>query len=254
MNNNLKKSLIIPTYLKVKTPEEIPNAEGILLLKRAMESLFVLEDDELTVIAVFCIDVPSWEDEFDTVLRKTVTDFPLKFPLIIFTEKNLKSLKEYLRGKGCGKMADKLSACGYSNIRNCGLVAANTLGADSVIFIDNDEVIEDKEFLKTAGEYAGADYNGIKVDGKGGFYISEEGEIVEKTAFHWWQILWNKGKLIAETMKKILNAYERLVESPIILGGNLVLHKNLFSIIPFCSYFVKILEILTLLYPVYATK
>ena len=228
-----QKVLIIPVYLKLRKPDEIPASEGISLLKRAIESLFILEDNELTIIAVFCIDTPSWQDEFDTVLRKTVAGFSLKFPLIIFTEKNLKSLKEYLKGRGYGKMADKLSACGYSNIRNCGLVAANTLGADAVIFIDNDEVIEDKEFLKTAGEYAGADYNGIKVDGKGGFYISEKGEIVEKPFFHWWQILWNKSKLISETMKKILNAYERLVESPIILGGNLVLHKNLFSIIPF---------------------
>lgn len=233
MNSSLKKSLIIPTYLRVKTLEEIPNAEGILLLKRAMESLYILEDDELTVIAVFCVDTQSWEDEFDTVLRKTVADFSLKFPVIIFTEKNLKGIKEYLKGRGCGKMANRLSTCGYSNIRNCGLVAANVLGADAVIFIDNDEVIEDKEFLKTAGEYVGTDYNGIKVDGKGGFYISEEGEIIEKPFFHWWQILWNKGKLISETMKKILNAYERLVESPIILGGNLVLHRNLFSMIPF---------------------
>lgn len=225
--------IIVPTYIRVKKPMEIPDAEGVLLLKRAMESLKVLESDKFSVIAVFCIDTPSWEDEFDKALRKTVSDFSVNFPVVIFTEKNLKSICEYLVEKGYHNAAGNLRTCGYPNIRNCGLMVANALGAEAIIFMDNDELVDDKYFLKAAGEYLNEEYKGVKVHGKSGFYASEKGEVAEATPFHWWQIFWNKGRLMAETMKKILDAEERLVESTIILGGNLVLHRNLFAKVPF---------------------
>lgn len=233
MGHNFRKALIIPTYLTVKSPEEIPYTEGILLLKRAVKSLDILECQELTVIMVFCVDTPSWRDEFDVALRKNVMDFSSKFPVIIFTEKSLRNLKEYFREKNYREIADRLSVCGYANIRNSGLIISNAIGTDVAIFIDNDEVIEDKDFLKTACEYLDTDYKGIRVNGKGGFYISLRGEVIERHHFYWWQVFWNKGRLISEAMKKILDAKERLVESPIVLGGNLVLHKNLFSKVPF---------------------
>lgn len=228
-----QKVLIIPTYLKLNNPEEISTSEGLSLLKRAIESLNILEDEELKIITVFCVDTEKWIDEFDARIRKVVMDFQSKFPIFIFTERNMLNLKKYLREKGYSEMAESLGVCGYSNIRNCGLIISNILDADVAIFIDNDEVIEDKDFLKTACEYLDTDYKGIKVSGKSGFYLSQGGEVIENPPFYWWQVFWNKGRLMSETIKKIFDTRDRLVESPIILGGNLVLHRNLFFKIPF---------------------
>ncbi len=225
--------LIIPVYLKLNKPDEIPASEGISLLKRAVESLNIFEDDKLSIIAVFCIDADRWTDEFDAGIRKVVMDFLSKFSILVFTEKNMINLKRYLKEKGFLETTDRLGVCGYPNIRNCGLIISNALGADVAIFIDNDEVVEDKDFLRIACEYLDTAYKGIKVHGKSGFYISRKGEIIEKPFFRWWQTFWNKGKLMSDTMEKILETKGRLAESPIILGGNLVLHKNLFSKIPF---------------------
>lgn len=235
LNKNCKFQmvLIIPTYLKLWSPDEISKAEGILLLKRAVESLNLLENNEFTVFTPFCVDTHVWTDEFDLAIRKAVRNFSSKIPIVVFTENNMINLKKYFKEKGYSEIADRLSVCGYSNIRNCGLIVSNILNADIVIFIDNDEVIEDKDFLKTACEYLDTDYGGIKVNGKGGFYLSRNGEVVEKPTFYWWQLFWNKGRLISETTKGILDAKERLVKSPIVFGGNLVLYKNLFSKVPF---------------------
>lgn len=232
-DRNFQKVLIIPTYLKIKNPEDIPISEGLALLKRAVESLNIMENDWLKIITIFCVDTEKWIDEFDATLRSTVMNFPCKFPIFVFTEKNMTKFMSYLRENGYSEIAESLGVCGYSNIRNCGLLISNILGADVAIFIDNDEVLEDKDFLKTACEYLDTDYKGIKVNGKGGFYLSSKGEVIEKPTFYWWQVFWNKGKLLSRTMKMILNTKERLVKSPIILGGNLVLHRNLFTKVPF---------------------
>lgn len=95
-----------------------------------------MENNELTVITVFCVDAPEWRNEVDTVIIKAVKGFSSKFPIVIFTEKNLKNLKKYFEGKGYPETADKLEICGYSNIRNCGLIVSNILGVDVAIFID----------------------------------------------------------------------------------------------------------------------
>jgi len=79
-----QKVLIIPVYLKLRKPDEIPASEGISLLKRAIESLNILEDDRLRVIAVFCLDTERWTEEFDDSIRKVVTDFSSNFPIFVF--------------------------------------------------------------------------------------------------------------------------------------------------------------------------
>ncbi len=50
---------------------------------------------------------------------------------------------------------------------------------------------------------------------------------------HWWQILWKKDNMISKAFSRVINAEERLVDSPIILGGNLAIHKSLFKQLPF---------------------
>ena len=42
------------------------------------------------------------------------------------------------------------SLSGYGAIRNLGLLVANVLGFDAVVFLDDDEVVDDPEFLTKA--------------------------------------------------------------------------------------------------------
>ncbi len=104
-------------------------------------------------------------------------EFSSRFPIVVFSEKNLINLRRYLREIGYNEIADKLRVCGYSNIRNCGLIVANALCADVAIFIDNDEVIEDSNFLNTACEYLNESDGSMVIHGKGGFYRSREGKM-----------------------------------------------------------------------------
>ena len=51
---------------------------------------------------------------------------------------------------GLGKLAKEVGLSGYGAIRNLGLLVADTLGFDAVVFLDDDEVVDDPDFLHRA--------------------------------------------------------------------------------------------------------
>lgn len=232
----VKIAIIIPTYIKADSPQDIRETPGLKMLERALASLEILTDYHLDVVLPFCIEGKGMNDgmakEYHATLMEVFTT-PFPFKRIILTAHNLKAIKGYISQNGFSDIAGNLNVCGFPNIRNCGLIISQALGAEIVIFLDNDEIIETPDFLDIAIEGLLAPINGWKMDGKGGFYMSKRDEVYEKTVQPWWQMAWRKAKLFEEVWEAILNNKERFIEAPIVLGGNLVLTRRFFEKIPF---------------------
>ena len=65
------------------------------------------------------------------------------------------------------------SLSGYGAIRNLGLLVADTLGFDAVVFLDDDEVVDDPDFLQRAVYGLGKlTKKGIPILAKTGYYLS----------------------------------------------------------------------------------
>ena len=231
-----KIAIVIPSYIKADSPEDAVEVDGFKMLKRALGSLEILKGDEIEVVLPFCIEGKGMSEgmarEYHSILMEALAD-PFPFKRIILTAYNLKAIKGYISQNGFSDIAENLNVCGFPNIRNCGLVISQALGAEIVIFLDNDEIIETPDFLDIAIEGLFAPLNGWKMDGKGGFYMSKGDEVFEKTVQPWWQMAWRKAKLFEEVWKAMLDNKERFIEAPIVLGGNLVLTRRLFEKIPF---------------------
>ncbi len=236
----MKKAIIIPIYLRLKEPEELPYLEGFRLAKRAIESLKILEDQDFTLILPVCFDLMG-EDreglfiEMDRLLRKEYKNLRLQRALI-FSYPHLEQLRKYLEQRGFKNFYSLIDLKGFSKIRNTGLLIAHALSMDVAIFMDNDEVMEDPQYLKLACEYLNQRWNGSLVVGKGGFYVNPDGTILLPPQRLWWRFLWNKTKWMNRVWEKILSSKNRLVPSPMLLGGNLVLHRHLFRSVPFDPY------------------
>jgi hypothetical protein len=236
----MKKTIIIPIYLKPDPQAALSASEGVRLAKRAIESLKVLEDQDFTLILPVCIDLAHEvsEDAFsemDEFVRKEVKAIRSERTLI-FSSRHLKYLKDYLFQKNFEKFSLLIDLKGFSKIRNVGLLLAQSLGMDAAVFIDNDEVVEDPNYLKIACEYLGRRWDGKEVAGKGGFYLNPDGTIFLSSPNLWWRFFWNKTKWMNRVWGKILSSKDRLVSSPMLLGGNLALHQYLFRSIPFDPY------------------
>jgi len=236
----MKKAIIIPIYLRLSQPEELPYLDGWTLGKRAIESLSILEEQNFTLILPVCFDLmgEDREDlfiEMDRLLRKEYKNLRLQGALI-FSYPHLEQLRKYLEQRGFKNFYSLIDLKGFSKIRNTGLLIAQALSMDVAIFMDNDEVVEDPQYLKIACEHLDQRWNGKRVSGKGGFYINQDGTIFLPSERLWWRFLWDKTKWMNRVWEKILSSRERLVPSPLLLGGNLVLHQRLFQSIPFDPY------------------
>ena len=237
----MKKAIIIPIYLKLNQPEELPHLEGLRLTRRAIESLNVLEDQDFMLVLPVALDL-SGEGEEEAIgesnrlLREEVRHFCDGRSALIFSSYHLRSLREYLAQKDSKKFHSLIDLKGFSKIRNTGLLLAQGLSMDVAIFIDNDEVVEDPRYLKVACEYLNQKREGKVVLGKGGFYINPDGTILLPPQQLWWRCLWNKTKWMNQVWEEILSSKDRLVFSPMLLGGNLVLHRHLFHSVSFDPY------------------
>ena len=236
----MKKAIIIPVYLRFKRPDELLDLEGVKLTMRAIESLGRLEDQDFTLILPVCFDLTDGDGEalsieMDRLLRRELKNLGLKKALI-FTSRHLDPLRKYLEQRGFKNFYSLIDLKGFSKIRNTGLLLAQALSMDVAIFIDNDEVVEDPHYLKIACEYLNQRWKGRWVVGKGGFYVNPNGAILLPPQRLWWRFLWNKTKWMNHVWETILSSNDRLVSSPILLGGNLVLFRQLFQSVPFDPY------------------
>lgn len=237
----MKKAIIIPTYLKLNQPEQLAHSEGLRLAKRAIESLKVLEDQDFMLILPVALDLSGEDEEgalgeVNRLFREQIKDFGDGRRVLIFSSYHLRNLREYLAQKDFKRFYPLIDLKGFSKIRNTALLIAQGLSMDVAIFIDNDEVVEDPQYLKVACEYLNQQRNGKVVLGKGGFYINPDGTILLPPQQLWWRCLWNKTKWMNHVWKEILSSKDRLVFSPMLLGGNLVLHHHLFQKVPFDPY------------------
>lgn len=236
----MKKAIVIPIYLRVNRPEEIPSSEGVVLAKRAVQSLRLLKDQDFTLILPVCLDPDAGRGEsvfprMDAVLREEFRGLR-EGKTFLFSSHHLRPLREHMAQKGYPNLSLLLDLKGFSKIRNTGLLLARALSMEAAIFIDNDEVVEDPQYLKTACDYLNQRWNGKLIGGKGGFYINPDGSILLSSPNLWWRFLWNKTKWMNRVWENILASKERLVHSPTLLGGNLALHRHLFTHVPFDPY------------------
>jgi glycosyltransferase involved in cell wall biosynthesis len=236
----MKKAIIIPIYLRFGQPEELPDLEGLRLAKRAIESLKRLEDQDFTLILPVSFDLTAElkEDPLPEMTRFFMDEVKRlrAEETWVFSAHSLRTLRDYLDRFNFKFFSSFIDLKGFSKIRNTGLLLAQGLSIDAAIFIDSDEVIEDPQYLKIACEHLNEEWKGRVVHGKGGFYVNRDGTVLLPAQRLWWRALWNKTKWMNQVWENIRSAEDRLVPSPMLLGGNLILHRSLFRHIPFDPY------------------
>lgn len=232
----MKKAIILPVYLKLKAPEELPSSEGMGLTQRAIRSLHILKDQDFTLILPVCFDLPKMGEnlllDLEEMFKEEIGLLRTQRTLL-FSSAWVERLRLYLTQRNFKDYDTLIDLKGFSKIRNTGLLLAQALSIEMVIFMDNDEVIENPDYLDVASEYLDQRFDGKRVGGKGGFYLNPDGSILLPPRKLWWDWLWDKIRWMNQTYLKILKSKERLVPTPMLLGGNLVLHYRLFQSVPF---------------------
>ena len=110
---------------------------------------------------------------------------------------------------------------------------ACALGFDAVVFLDDDEVVTDADFLRRAVYGLGKlTRKGIPILAKTGFYYNSEGSYLSKSQNKWYNRFWQQGSAFNKWIERAMHA-PRLSRSNHVCGGCLALHKEAFKRLSF---------------------
>ncbi|WP_320130409.1 hypothetical protein [uncultured Sphaerochaeta sp.] len=120
----------------------------------------------------------------------------------------------------------------YGGVRNIGLAYAAMHGFDQILMIDDDECI-DKDYLACALSQLGEEHAGKRILGKTGCVKDENGCKVYDGQKGPWGIEWPKDELFNKEVQHSLDTPGRIVDCTVAFGGNMILSRDLFTLVPF---------------------
>ena len=242
MSEEKRVALVIPSYWGRESGEPFNPADAVYdhptpldapgTLGRALRSVEALRYGDFRVVVVGAATHPSLERRVERRLEEELAPFRDRYPVALFSHSQLRELKVMLRERGMAGPARMLSLYGYSNIRNLCLVAAHLLGAEVAVLFDDDQVYEDPDYLRKATRVIGGRMGDLFVGGLAGVYMNADGGHLLPPNRDWVFSQWPA----VESMNLALGMVdreERYQVTPWVFGGNMVIHRELFTRVPF---------------------
>lgn len=238
--------VLIPTFItehrrKVSDDELIPFDHQTPLssageLGRCLSSLEKVEGLGLIIITVVA------DQEIAHAAKekvKSVVDEHPDLSILVIGEDEINILRQRMEQLKIGDLENEIGLGGNGAVRNLGLLIANVFGFDAVVFLADDEVVEDPQFLKRAMYGLGKlTRKGIPILAKTGYYINENGSYLSKWEDAWYNRFWQKGRAFNEWISAAMKG-PRLSRSNHVCGGCLAIHKEAFRRLAFDPWIIR---------------
>ncbi len=202
-------------------------------LQRIIESTAILEDTDYQLVIIGVSTTADIETQVETKVKEVLNGSASRVKAHLFSHTHLKKAKQLLETKGRKNLAPLLSLRGYANVRNMCLFVAHLLSAEVVILIDDDEQFHDPHFLTKARQFIGKTIQGKPIWAVAGYYVDDKENYLRQTKREPWMTYWDKTGIMNRAFQQIIGQQPRLKETPFVFGGNMVLHRELFTRIPF---------------------
>lgn len=202
-------------------------------LGRVLKSLSILESKDFNLVVLGISTAQDIQGEVESKISSIVKDEAAKVKTIFFSYSHLDKIHQHLANHSLEKFIPLLRLSGYSNVRNLCLFSAHLLGSEAAVLIDDDEIFEDPQFMEKAVEFIGKKIQADKVLAVAGYYINPDNDFFLNKEIAPWMTYWNKIDCMNRAFKEIIGKPPRLKETPFVFGGNMVVHRDLFTLVPF---------------------
>jgi hypothetical protein len=203
-------------------------------VRRCLESLRALRTHSFRVLLITAPVSPQLAPEVEKKVGELIEPFRNSFPIGQFAPSDLMRVRTVLEREGLDPGLVSLEA--YAQIRNCQILASVMLDSDLIVAIDDDETVP-ADYLERAVESLNMLQNGV-AEGAGlaGIYLDAGGEYhlkagAEEAASG--NKFIRKAVLINEQFDACFASEQRVVETPLALGGNMVFTRQLFRNVSF---------------------
>ncbi len=204
--------------------------DGESTLPDCLRSLAGLPGLERVVVLTAATE-PSIEHQAEDRVREMVADFP-QIDALVFGAAEIGSLHRRLEQLEFADMIPGVSLHGYGAVRNVGLLTAAVLGSESVLFVDDDQVIADPDFLERAMAGVGERHGDGRILAKTGYYVNEDGRYQVHQDPHWSNTFWHTADAYNQALA-VVDAPPRIKPSNVAFGGCLVIHKDMYRSVSF---------------------
>ncbi len=235
--------MVIPSYWGRKKSEGMRDTDSVYdhptpldergTLARALKSLSILDNKDFTLVVLGISTASDIRENVESKILSIIKEAAPDVQTILFSYTRLTKIHSYLTKSGQETFIPLLKLEGYSNIRNLCLFSAYLLGSDVAVLIDDDEIFEDSQFMAKALQFIGTKIEGNDLLAVAGYYINPDNNYLLHKEIKPWMTYWNKVDCMNRAFKKTIGKGPRLKETSFVFGGNMVVHRDLFSRVPF---------------------
>jgi len=239
----MKTTMVIPTYWARETKVGWKKGDAIFdhptpldqeeILLRAIQSIKILNDKDFQLVIIAAAISPDIEPKVEEKVKGIIKSADVDVEILLFSHSHLRQIHQLFSSKDKEKYISLLQMHGYSNIRNLCVFLPHILSSEIAVLIDDDEVFEDPAFMGKAKEFIGKRFHGRAVDGVAGYYLQPDGEYRLKKEFLPWMAYWEQLEAMNRAFDEVIATPPRLKETPFAFGGNMIIHQDLFRVVPF---------------------
>lgn len=237
--------VIIPTFVSARgrvesgpvttTYDHTTSMSASGELPRCLESLRCVRG--LGHIIVLVIAEPAIENKAASKIRAVAEQFP-DLNIAVVGAPEMALVRQRMEQLNIG-LRNEVGLAGYGAMRNLGLLLAGALDFDSVVFVDDDVVIDDPAFLEKAMYGLGKlTRSGVPILAKSGFYLNKEGEYLSSRSTKWYNRYWDQATAFNKWISKAMKG-PRLSRSNHVCGGCLALHREAFRRVSFDPWIAR---------------
>ena len=240
----MRRVMVIPVYYSRPKSEGHQEGDAVYdhptpideegTLKRTLESVKILTNHDFQLVII----VSPTTDTLTTIAKekisKILTEVNLDIQTFIFTPNELDKIRNIAIEKGINdNVLNLMNIKGYANVRNMCIYTAYILGAEMAILIDDDELFEKPDFIDLASQYIGGRLYGKTIDGVAGYYLNKFGNYYDDVDIEPWMTYWDRFGFKGKAFDKIIGQEPRIKLTPFAFGGAMIIHRNLFKVVPF---------------------
>jgi len=205
-------------------------------LSKTLDSLNILKDKNFILTIIVTSTTHKIEDKAIDRVYDIAAPYKKKYNIKILHYHNLANLKQKLKNKNISNEAlSLLNLDNYASIRNMCSLACILNDTKINVFIDDDEIFTDENFLTKTSKFIGKSINNQKIKAVAGYYIQKDGgyKFDENKVPEWKRKFWNNAKAMNDAFDKIIGKSPRIKITPFVFGGNMVIDKDILIKYPF---------------------
>lgn len=239
----MKTTMVIPSYWRREEALETKESDTIYdhptpvdedgTLARALESISTLHDKDFDLVIIAASNAPDVEKKVEQKVADILSATSVDVPVYLFSHSHLQNMHLCLKEAGGEEYMHLLKLSGYSNIRNLCLFLPHVLDSEIAVLIDDDEIFEDPQFIRKAREFIGKTIDSDFIGAVAGYYLQPDGDWRLQPERKPWMKHWDKLDKMNEAFEQIIGHEPRLKQTPFVFGGNMIVHRDIFRLIPF---------------------